>query len=414
MKKFLFYFLLASCIVFNAKSISIDGTMSDWDNIPILSEPGAFPMVKTSKDADSVYLMVNLGSTESFKDQWYIVDMYIDTDNDATTGFKQWVYSASGINHLAQGPKLKIYTGADGSSSWSWSNVGNVSRKLSADLHSVEQSITIADLTTPALGTTYGIATPYYNSEWTTGDPTYLPANNWSFADSVRKTFTVKPRTEVDLSTTAEFTSGNAYYFSFMKDANIDQYLDFQSGKYATQNPLHWASWALNLVTPGRYNVEIVTSSTASGNLQLSLVNMATNEVVKTFAQASYPANATMTEDSYDTIDLSDVAAGKYMLKLMNPTTWDTYLKVQKITLDRILTSVEKPSVDDYAQFIVKDNTLNVFADEALDMAIYAIDGRMVDRFEKITSVSKKLNSGVYIITIGVDNKTLNKKVMIK
>ena len=98
----------------------------------------------------------------------------------------------------------------------------------------------------------------------------------------------------------------------------------------------------------------------------------------------------------------------------MNPTTWDTYLKVQKITLDRILTSVEKPSVDDYAQFIVKDNTLNVFADEALDMAIYAIDGRMVDRFEKITSVSKKLNSGVYIITIGVDNKTLNKKVMIK
>ena len=35
-----------------------------------------------------------------------------------------------------------------------------------------------------------------------------------------------------------------------MRDANIDQYLDFQSGAYATQNPLHWASWALNLVTP--------------------------------------------------------------------------------------------------------------------------------------------------------------------
>lgn len=414
MKKILFYSLLVSCIVFNAKSISIDGTMSDWDNIPILSEPGAFPMVKTSKDADSVYLMVNLGSTESFKDQWFIVDMYIDTDNDATTGFKQWVYSASGINYLAQGPDLKIYTGADGSSSWGWSNVGDVSRKLSADLHSVEQSITIADLTTPALGTTYGIATPYYNSEWTTGDPTYLPANNWSFADSVRKTFTVKPRTEVDLSTTAEFTSGNAYYYPFMRDANIDQYLDFQSGAYATQNPLHWASWALNLVTPGNYNVKMVSSSTGSGKFQLSLVDVTTNQVVKTFTEAWYPANATMTENTYDSIDLTDVAAGKYMLKLMNPTTWDTHLKVQKITLDRIITSVSKLSADDYAKFIVQDKTLNVLADEVFDMAIYAIDGRLVDRFENINSISRELNSGVYIITIGVGDKSLNKKIMIK
>lgn len=413
MKKILFYSLLASCIVFNAKSqITIDGTMSDWDNIPTLSEPGVFPMLKTTKDDTNLSVMVNLGSTESFVDRWQVIDVYIDTDNNAATGYKQWVYSASGVDYLAQGTDLYVFTGTAGSSSWSWGSAGTVTRSLSADLHAVEQSITIADLTTPAIGTTYGITTPYYNSEWTTGDPQFLPANDWNFSE--RKTFTVKPRTEVNLNTTAEFTSGNAYYYPFMRDANIDQYLDFQSGAYATQNPLHWASWALNLVTPGNYNVKMVSSSTGSGKFQLSLVDVTTNQVVKTFTEAWYPANATMTENTYDSIDLTDVAAGKYMLKLMNPTTWDTHLKVQKITLDRIITSVSKLSADDYAKFIVQDKTLNVLADEVFDMAIYAIDGRLVDRFENINSISRELNSGVYIITIGVGDKSLNKKIMIK
>jgi len=413
MKKILFYSLLASCIVFNAKSqITIDGTMSDWDNIPTLSEPGVFPILKTTKDDTNLSVMVNLGSTESFADRWQVIDVYIDTDNNAATGYQQWVYSASGVDYLAQGTDLYVFTGAAGSSSWSWGGAGTVTRSLSADLHAVEQSIALADLTTPAIGTTYGITTPYYNSEWTTGDPQFLPANDWNFSE--RKTFTVKPRTEVNLSTIAEFTSGNAYYYPFMRDANIDQYLDFQSGAYATQNPLHWASWALNLVTPGNYNVKMVSSSTGSGKFQLSLVDVTTNQVVKTFTEAWYPANATMTENTYDSIDLTDVAAGKYMLKLMNPTTWDTHLKVQKITLDRIMTSVSEPSADDYAKFIVKDNTLNVFVDNVFDMAIYAIDGRLVDRFENINSISRELNSGVYIITIGVGDKSLNKKIMIK
>jgi len=413
MKKILFYSLLASCIVFNAKSqITIDGTMSDWDNIPTLSEPGVFPILKTTKDDTNLSVMVNLGSTESFADRWQVIDVYIDTDNNAATGYQQWVYSASGVDYLAQGTDLYVFTGAAGSSSWSWGGAGTVTRSLSADLHAVEQSIALADLTTPAIGTTYGITTPYYNSEWTTDDPQFLPANDWNFSE--RKTFTVKPRTEVNLSTIAEFTSGNAYYYPFMRDANIDQYLDFQSGAYATQNPLHWASWALNLVTPGNYNVKMVSSSTGSGKFQLSLVDVTTNQVVKTFTEAWYPANATMTENTYDSIDLTDVAAGKYMLKLMNPTTWDTYLKVQKITLDRIMTSVSEPSADDYAKFIVKDNTLNVFVDNVFDMAIYAIDGRLVDRFEKANSISKKLDSGVYIITIAVGDKSFNKKVMIK
>lgn len=413
MKKILFYSLLASCIVFNAKSqITIDGTMSDWDNIPTLSEPGVFPILKTTKDDTNLSVMVNLGSTESFADRWQVIDVYIDTDNNAATGYQQWVYSASGVDYLAQGTDLYVFTGAAGSSSWSWGGAGTVTRSLSADLHAVEQSIALADLTTPAIGTTYGITTPYYNSEWTTGDPQFLPANDWNFSE--RKTFTVKPRTEVNLSTIAEFTSGNAYYYPFMRDANIDQYLDFQSGAYATQNPLHWASWALNLVTPGNYNVKMVSSSTGSGKFQLSLVDVTTNQVVKTFTEAWYPANATMTENTYDSIDLTDVAAGKYMLKLMNPTTWDTHLKVQKITLDRIMTSVSKLSADDYAKFIVQDKTLNVLADEVFDMAIYAIDGRLVDRFENINSISRELNSGVYIITIGVGDKSLNKKIMIK
>ncbi|HOG05421.1 MAG TPA: hypothetical protein PK978_04210, partial [Paludibacter sp.] len=48
-KRILIYFLLLSSVIFSVKSqIVIDGDMSDWDNVPILSEPGVFPMVKVS------------------------------------------------------------------------------------------------------------------------------------------------------------------------------------------------------------------------------------------------------------------------------------------------------------------------------------------------------------------------------
>jgi hypothetical protein len=148
----------------------------------------------------------------------------------------------------------------------------------------------------------------------------------------------VKPRTSVAVGTgtTSNLLSGNAYYHPFMNDVNISQYLDFQSGATASDNPKQWASWALNLVTPGVYNLKMTTKSTDSGQAQLSLVDMATNAVVKTFTAVWYPINATMTENSYGTIDLSDVSAGRYMLKLSSPSAWDTFLKVEKVTLTKV------------------------------------------------------------------------------
>lgn len=414
MKKTLFYFLLLSCVIFTAKSqITIDGNMTDWNNIPILSEPGIFPMAKVTNDATNLSFMVKLNGETFNPNAWNVVDMYLDADNSSTSGFKQWVYEWSGMDYLSQGTDLFKFSGTPGTSTWTWTSIGTNTRFISPDAASMEQSVTLSNLTTPALGTVFSIALPYYNSAWTTGDPTFLQANNWDF--SQRKGFIVKSRTETTLATTADFTSANAYYYPFMKDDDIAQYLDFQSGAWASNNPVHWASWALNLTAPSIYDVKIVSSGTGSGKVQLTLVNTATNVVVKTFAEMWYPADATMTENSYTAIDLSDVPAGRYMLKLTNPTTWDTYLKVQKITLtNQTATSIENINFDDLADIYSDNNMLNINSKEATDVSIYSIDGRLVKNYKHTNSVTANINSGIYLISIKNEGKNLYKKVVVK
>lgn len=51
--------LLFSIFIF-AQNITIDGNKSDWDNVPILSEPGEFPFVKVHVSGDSLLYMMQL------------------------------------------------------------------------------------------------------------------------------------------------------------------------------------------------------------------------------------------------------------------------------------------------------------------------------------------------------------------
>lgn len=411
MKKLLFSLLITIGTLSYVKAqITIDGNVSEWDNIPILSEPGVFPMVKTVSDGTTnLSFMIKLDGETFNPSAWYMADMYLDADNNATTGYKQWVYESSGMDYLSQGTDLFNFSGTGGTNSWSWSSIGTVSRAVSGDASSIEQSVLLSNLTSPSLGTTYAIAMPYYNSAWTAGDPTFLPLNNWNFAQ--RRGFTVKPRSEITLSTSADFTSADAYYHPFMKD---DVALDFQSGAYAADNPTHWASWALNLTTPGIYSVKMVSSGTGSGKFQLSLVNMATNSLVKTFAEDWYLADATMTENTYNSIDLSDVPSGKYMLKLTNPTTWDTFLKVEKIALSQVPTSTDNQDFNHYVSVEVLKKSLVINTIKEADISIYSVDGKMIAHYNQTRSIDKNLNSGVYIISIEIDGIKSNKKLLIK
>ncbi|MFV0467975.1 MAG: hypothetical protein ACK5MK_03485, partial [Dysgonomonas sp.] len=126
MKKLLFTFLITIGILSFVKAqITIDGNVSEWDNIPILSEPGAFPMVKTVSDGTTnLSFMIRLNGETFNPSAWYIADMYLDADDNATTGYKQWVYESSGMDYLSQGTDLFNFSGTGGTNSWSWSSIG--------------------------------------------------------------------------------------------------------------------------------------------------------------------------------------------------------------------------------------------------------------------------------------------------
>lgn len=392
--------------------ITVDGNTTDWNTVPVLSEPGVAPFAKAVSDGTNLYFLVMLDSEHTFNPSaWFTVDLYIDADFNAATGQSQWVYNASGIDYLVQGPDLRKYTGAPGAGEWSWEQTGSGTRAYSADARSAELSFVATGFTGVALGETWGVALPFYYSDYISGDPNFFPANHWDF--TARKVLAVKPRTEISLASTAEFLPANAYYHSFMKDENITGYLDFQSAAWNTQNPLHWASWAVNLSTPAIFNFKMTTKSTGSGKAKLTLVDMATNTEVKAFEDVWYPENANFTENDYGTLDMSDVPAGKYMLKLTNPTTWDTFLKVEKITLTSTSTGTTAVSEQNIS-IALNANTLHISAEKPADILIYALTGQLIEAIHDVSVFKKELQSGFYMLDVKSDGRQLSKKICIK
>lgn len=418
MKKNYFLFLLMSCIVFLANAqISIDGNMSDWNSVPILSEPGVYPYAKITSDATSVFYLVSLDATNTFNaGSGPGLESFVDVDFSSSTGQKSdWLYVSSGNDYFIQGLSVFNYNGTPGANEWAWNWLSFTAenRALSGDLRMLEQKLPISDLTVMSLNTNFSIAFGYYYSSNSTYDASgYLPQADFNF--SQRKSYSVKPRTKVSLGNTGDFTSGNAFYHPFMNDTNISEYLDFQSGASASDNPKHWASWDLNLVSPDVYDFKMTSKCTDSGQAQLSLIDMATNEVVKTFESVWYPINTTMTENNYGTIDLSDINAGNYMLKLTTPSAWDTNLKVEKVTLSKSTTTVaEIPENDMQVTIGVESKKLRIATLDPVDVQIYTLNGIMISDLKQVHAVNKELVAGSYILKIRIAEKLISKKLII-
>lgn len=418
MKKNYFLFLLMSCIVFLANAqISIDGNMSDWNSVPILSEPGVYPYAKITSDATSVFYLVSLDATNTFNaGSGPGLESFVDVDFSSSTGQKSdWLYVSSGNDYFIQGLSVFNYNGTPGANEWAWNWLSFTAenRALSGDVRTLEQKLPISDLTVMPLNTNFSIAFGYYYSTNSTYDASgYLPQADFNF--SQRKSYSVKPRTKVSLGNTGDFTSGNAFYHPFMNDTNISEYLDFQSGASASDNPKHWASWDLNLVSPDVYDFKMTSKCTDSGQAQLSLIDMATNEVVKTFESVWYPINTTMTENNYGTIDLSDINAGNYMLKLTTPSAWDTNLKVEKVTLSKSTTTVaEIPENDEQVKIGVVSNKLQILAMNPVDVLVYSLNGTLISDFKQVHAVNQELVAGAYILKIRTREKEISKKLVI-
>lgn len=419
MKKTILLFVSIFMVVtMKAQTITVDGNMDDWAEVPVLSEPGVFPYVKMHVANDFIFYNAGLESgTAGFSnDSWYLVDIYFDTDNNATTGYKQWVYAASGMDYLQEGPEFRNHTGTDGG--WGWNVLANTTRNCSADGNKMEGSIDKTLFTHATLGDVFHAAPRYYINN--AGGELYFQPIDWNFGDGIRKGYAIKPRTIVseDAQNKIELTSSNAYFMPFMKDTNIDDYLDFESGESSTDNPKHWASWAIDLKNPSTFSVSM-THQGGSGKVVFYLIDMASNAVVfETTTDIWYAEHTTFTEHAaLTTLDFSAIPAGKYMLKIKNPTDWSVNLKVQKLVLTN--TNPTPPT----SQTLVNQNNVRVWnelgelminSDEIRDITIYSLTGASVFSAESVRTARVALEAGAYIVKTTLGKETSIHKVIVK
>ena len=271
---------------FATPSITIDNTASDWDDVPMVTEPGESVIVKLYDDGSDLYV-ANWGSyfTDPFAGSGY-VRYGIDADHNQNT------YNST--NNWWGG-----YVGIDGNTSYS-----GCEYKGDASFFEVKIPHTNSNLNISTWGATLGVV--LYESSSKT-----LPASG-------NRAYTYKSRTQYALADGPTMTAANAYYSSLM-DYDVTDNLNFD----VTKTEL-WAAWALTVADAGIYSVtaNITAADLSTGyTFDLTLVNMATNAVVTTKTGTLTTTTGTTFDLDLGTWNLSDVADGNYMVKIKNSTT---------------------------------------------------------------------------------------------
>lgn len=114
-----------------SKSTSVklnDNSLADWDTVThnaINSGTGGgiFKKAKYDFDGNYVYFYFEMQSTQANAD---IFDFYIDTDNNATTGFLSWLFTGGGFDVLLEGqifanpPWFEMYYHSGAQTAFSW------------------------------------------------------------------------------------------------------------------------------------------------------------------------------------------------------------------------------------------------------------------------------------------------------
>lgn len=346
-------------------------------------------------------------------ESWYIIDVYLDADYNATTGMKSdWLYISSGIDYLAQGSFIYKYNGTPGSNEWSWVDHSSVKRVCSFDSTFVEGEISKIILSNPSLHEKFGIAFPYYLKNSTASDIIYYPENNNDYPQ--RKLFTVKPPPIIELITDTELLSSQAYYYPYMRDPDINHYLDFESATNQENKNKQWASWAIDVKNPSTFNVSITFQSAETATLQFALIDMATNLLIKTFPTFNIDAsNTDFTEIKAYYIDLQQVPAGKYMLKLNDRSHFSNSLKVQKISIKNALSETEFQHEGNYFNIIQSNNNILVKTINPSNLNIYSIQGNVITSDINVTEKNYNLLKGIYLLQLKSGQQVIVKKIIL-
>ncbi len=296
-------------------TINIDGDKSDWTDVPMLSQPGTWPMLKVLPAADASMgtnaLAFLLEGTTDFVTDWSkYPGSYIDADNNlATNAAGSWVYNDMGIDYSGT-------TGGSKNSHW-------IDFEKAVSGHVIEMGIPtsfIDDLQeTFAIGMYYGTGG---SQEW------FLPTRSGSANPEVsgNKGFIYKSRPYTKLP--GVLTASNA--FAHQSIGECTEYVDFGLRDNGNDTA-RWAAFPFELTTPAKFDLTVNAISSNSWSFEFWVVDVATNEVVQ-HIDNSGDISSSKTAIKMGVLDLTSVPAGKYMLKVKNKTRYSK-VKLYKIIL---------------------------------------------------------------------------------
>ena len=214
-KLFLLGLLIVSTFIWaTPPTITIDGDKSDWAEVPMLSEPGAWPMLKVLPAADAelgtnalVYMMEN---KEDFDPTWVqYPKAYIDKDYDGSTHTidAYWAFDAMGLEYSAT-------TGVTVGEDWV-----SFPKAISADNKVFELGFPATYVTD--LGSKFSFAMYYNSGAWFCPDRSE-PAVN---AFSPKNGFLYKARSFTTVSGNTTLTTANVFAHPSMGE--VGEYVDF-------------------------------------------------------------------------------------------------------------------------------------------------------------------------------------------
>lgn len=294
-------------------TITIDGDKSDWAEIPMLSEPGTWPMLKVVPAADAelgtnalAYMMEN---KEDFDPTWakYPTE-FIDKDYNKSTEpiSEYWAFSAMGVDY-------KATTGVD-AGGWI-----SFPKGMSDDNKVFEIGFPATYITD--LGSKFGFAMYYNSGAWFCPDyssPAVSPSNGFLYKT---RAYTTLPAT---------LTPENVYAHQSMGECT--SYIDFGLRDNGNDTA-RWAAWPVELTKSGAYDVIANVTTTNGWKFEFWLVDVATNAIVAHMDAPTSDISSSKTSYNFGTMDLSSVPAGKYMLKVKNRTRYSK-VKLESVVLD--------------------------------------------------------------------------------
>ena len=341
------FFSIISALVLSgtmfAQTIAIDGANADWAEVPMLTEPGAGPVVKMVVPQDGLtlpegiaYALMVEGDHEQILANYPVI--YTDADMSETTGESPWFCPSMGYDYeiapwdgLAEGVK---------------NAAGNI----------CELGANLSAFTNVPLSGSFGA--------WLTFNwgalyiPTSPEAEGWKWSENSYHPIEVKPYTYADLKGT--HAAANAYATHQVLTPGETLNMKISGG---AQDTAVWASWVVELTKPATYVVTADVTSTNTATVDLYLVDVATNNIVATFVSTDVWAPAGSAE--YGEWDLSAVPAGKYMLKMKNHAAWSEMV-LSSITLEEKTTdpsSVDDVRVNNKATKCIKNGQLYIIRD---------------------------------------------------